>query len=62
MKLRRIFSKNRKEATGWGRVRRGGSWNDGASDLRAANRDYNSPSDQGYDIGARLFRRIKRQR
>ena len=60
MKLRRIY---RKEATGWGRVRRGGYFGslggDNASYLRAAGRSNYGPSVQGNYIGARLFRRIK---
>ena len=60
MKLRRIY---RKEATGWGRVRRGGYFGslggDNASYLRAAYRSFNGPSGPYNDVGARLFRRIK---
>ena len=62
MRLRRIYSKNRKGDGEWNRVRRGGYWNNSASDLRAVYRYNDGPSYQNYSIGARLFRRIRRQR
>ena len=43
-------------ATGTNRVWRGGSWNDAASNARAAYRSYYSPSYRGSSVGFRLVR------
>jgi formylglycine-generating enzyme required for sulfatase activity len=53
MKLRRVYRKRPK----WNRVVRGGSWNNNASSLRAANRGYSSASFQYDTLGARLSKR-----
>jgi formylglycine-generating enzyme required for sulfatase activity len=54
MKLRRTY----KYSAGWNRVARGGYCYYGASDLRAANRNYYGPSSRGYYVGARLSKPI----
>jgi formylglycine-generating enzyme required for sulfatase activity len=42
------------EKGGKGRVRRGGSWYDGADDCRTANRDWSDPVDRDGDVGFRV--------
>ena len=64
MKLRRIKNGTGSRRMGSRRMftsawLRGGGWYSDASYLRAAYRDYDSPSTQYANIGARLFRRIK---
>ncbi|MBU1896167.1 SUMF1/EgtB/PvdO family nonheme iron enzyme [Myxococcota bacterium] len=41
---------------GSNRVYRGGGWNNNASNLRAANRNRNDPSNRNNDLGFRLAR------
>ncbi len=45
--------------TGSGRVFRGGSWNDIAGYVRAANRDWNDPGNRYYHLGLRPARSIE---
>jgi formylglycine-generating enzyme required for sulfatase activity len=53
MKLRRVFIKGGPE---WDRVKRGGSWYNDASSLRAVFRSFYNSALQGSYIGARLYR------
>lgn len=46
---------------GTNRVRRGGSWNNDAQDVRAAYRNRNDPSDRNSNIGFRLSRAHRRR-
>lgn len=41
-------------ASGTNRVKRGGSWNNDADNLRVANRNNNSPDNRNNNIGFRL--------
>ncbi|MCA9542332.1 MAG: SUMF1/EgtB/PvdO family nonheme iron enzyme, partial [Myxococcales bacterium] len=42
--------------TGSNRVNRGGSWNSNARNVRAANRNWNSPGNRNSNLGFRLAR------
>ena len=46
--------------TGSNRVIRGGSWNDNARNVRAANRNWNDPADRNDNLGLRLARAQER--
>ncbi|MDR2482500.1 MAG: SUMF1/EgtB/PvdO family nonheme iron enzyme [Treponema sp.] len=43
-------------ASGTNRVKRGGSWNNDARNLRSANRNSNGPSNRNNNLGFRLVR------
>ncbi|HOA13326.1 MAG TPA: SUMF1/EgtB/PvdO family nonheme iron enzyme [Myxococcota bacterium] len=42
------------DATGSNRVNRGGSWNNDARNVRAANRDNNDPGNRNDNLGFRV--------